>query len=351
MTPHRAFALGTVATLSLGISGLFGACSSTSAPPAAGADGGQDGATSAADAAEGGATGNFDGSKGDPNVLVGSFQARLIAPISAPATPGQTSLIGKVYDGALPDNILWELQQKEGDCRLVTPRVPFCKTPCGGSAVCVENDVCKPYPKANSAGSVTATGIKVQGAGASFTMTPIVNGYQPPAGTTLAYPGWAEGDDIKIQAAGDYYAPFTLVARGIAQLNLTSPSYALAKDQPLKLTWTPPAKAGVSTVQVKLDISHHGGTKGKIECDTADSGALEISAPLITKLLGLGVAGFPTVLVIRRAVGSAVIAPGRVDLVVSSDIEHDVIVPGVVSCTDTAQCPPGQTCQSDLTCK
>jgi hypothetical protein len=350
MTLSRAALLGSTFTLLLGASGLAGACSSSATTPAGTADGG-DGGTASTDGGEAGSTGNFDGSKGDPNVLAGSFQARLIAPIGSPATPGQTSLIGKVYDGALPENIIWEQQQKDGDCRVVTPRVPFCKTPCGGSAVCVENDTCKPYPSAHSAGAVAVTGVKVQGGAASFSMSPVVNGYQPPAGTTLAYPGWAEGDEIKIQAAGEYYAPFTITTKGIAQLVLTSPSYALAKDQPFKLTWTPPAKAGASTVQVKLDISHHGGTKGKIECDTADSGSLDISGPLITKLLALGVAGFPTIIVVRRAVGSAVIAPGRVDLVASSDIEHEVIVPGVTSCTDTTQCPPGQTCQPDLTCK
>ncbi len=295
--------------------------------------------------------GTFDAAKGDPAVLAGQFQVRLIAPIASPATPGATSVIGKIYDGAVPENVVWEEQQKDGDCRLLTPRVPFCNTPCGGSAVCVENDKCAPYPTAHGAGAVTVSGIKLESGATSFTMIPVVNSYQPAAGTKLAYPGFAEGDDLKLEAAGDYYAPFSLAAKGVPALQLTAPSYALAAGQPLKLAWAPPTKPGASTVQVKLDISHHGGTKGKITCDTADSGSLEVSAALVTKLLALGVAGFPTVIVTRRAVASTVIAPGRVELVISSDIEQAVSVPGVVSCTDSAQCPNGQICQSDLTCK
>jgi hypothetical protein len=67
--------------------------------------------------------------------------------------------------------------------------------------------------------------------------------------------------------------------------------------------------------------------------------------------LNLGVAGFPTVVVTRSATGSTTIAPGRVDLVVSSTIERSVEIAGLTSCTADTDCQPGQTCQSDLTCK
>ena len=88
-----------------------------------------------------------------------------------------------------------------------------------------------------------------------------------------------------------------------------------------------------------------------IECDADDTGSLEIAAPLVTELINLGVAGFPTIIVTRKSVGSTTIAQGRVDLIVSSDVEHEVQVSGVTSCTDDMDCPSGQTCQSDLTCK
>ncbi len=119
----------------------------------------------------------------------------------------------------------------------------------------------------------------------------------------------------------------------------------------MALAWTPPATAGRSTVHVKLDISHHGGTRGKIECEAADTGSLTIDGALVTELLHLGVAGFPTIVVTRSASGEAALTVGRVALSLESEIEREVVIPGVISCNENADCPDGQTCQTDLRCK
>jgi hypothetical protein len=254
-------------------------------------------------------------------------------------------VLGKVYDGPTPDTIIWEKPQVDGACTLTTPRVPFCSTPCGGSAACVEDDTCLAYPTARGVGNVTVSGL-----GATFTMMPIANTYQPPAGVTLAYPPFSEGDAVSFSAAGDYFPVFSLTSQGIAPLALTSTSLLLKSGTPLALAWTPGA-AGNATIHVKLDISHHGGTKGQIECDGADNGSLTVSAALITKLVGLGVAGYPSVIVTRHAVGSTVISAGSVDLEIASVVEQSVSVDGLTSCTDDAGCPTGETCQTDLSCK
>jgi hypothetical protein len=115
--------------------------------------------------------------------------------------------------------------------------------------------------------------------------------------------------------------------------------------------WKPPGIPGLSRIRLKLDISHHGGSKGEIDCDAEDTGSLEVPGSLVTQLLNLGVAGFPSFLLTRSSVGSTVIEPGRVDLTVLSDVEHPVDVMGLVSCTDDNSCPKGQTCQTDLSCK
>lgn len=299
--------------------------------------------------------GGSDAGPGDPNVLVGSFQVRLVAPVpamnGAPATPGQTAVVGKIYDGPTPSSLVWEEAQKEGNCKLVTPRVPFCNTPCGGSAVCVEDDTCKPYPAAHNAGTVTAKGIKTEAGAAEFAMSPVANAYQPPAGVKLAYPGFAEGDAITLDAAGEFFAPFSIASTGIAQLELTNTSIPLESGKPVALTWKPASSPTASKVHVKLDISHHGGTKGMIECDADDTGSLELPAALVTKLLDLGIAGYPSVIVTRLATGSTTISAGRVDLVVSADVERFVDIAGLTSCTGDMDCPSGQTCQADLTCK
>lgn len=299
--------------------------------------------------------GSPDGSPGDPSILAGTFQVRLIAPVPAmngqPATPGAAAVLGKIYDGPTPSQIVWEKGTKAGDCQLLLPRVPYCSTPCGGSAVCVEDETCQPYPAAHSAGTVTAKGLKTESGATEFSMQPVANNYQTPSGVKLLYPPFAEGDTITFEASGDHFSAFSVQSKGILPLELTNASISLEPDMPLTLTWTPPGQAGISTIHVKLDISHHGGTKGVLECETADTGSLVIEAAILTELVNLGVAGFPAIAVTRKAVGSTTISPGRVELVVSSEVERAVEIPGLTSCTDDMQCPNGQTCQSDLTCK
>jgi hypothetical protein len=285
---------------------------------------------------------------GDPDVLVGTFQVKLsLVPGSTAPT---SAVLGKVYDGATPATVVWESPVIDGECTLTTPRVPFCSPLCGGSAACVEDDVCEPYPSARSVGAVSVSGLHASDGRASFVMTPIANAYQPPAGVALDYPPFGEGEPVTFSATGEYFAAFSIESRGLLPLDLTSPDITLRRGEPVELGWVPGAPDNAS-VHVKLDISHHGGSKGQIECDTSDSGALTISAELITKLIDLGISGYPTVIVTRWAFGSAVIAAGRVDLEVSSVVEREIGVEGLTSCTADAQCPRGQSCQSDSSCR
>ncbi|MDI1436813.1 hypothetical protein [Polyangium sorediatum] len=296
-----------------------------------------------------------DAEPGDSSILVGAFQVRLVPPVPAsensPATPGSTAVLGKVYDGPTPSQIIWEEATKEGACKLSTPRVPFCSTPCGGSAACVEDETCKEYPLAHSAGKITVKGLHTESGEDGFSMDPVVNAYQPPASVKLPFPAFAEGEVLTFQASGDYYSAFTLEGTGIAPLVLAGETLTLESGKPIALAWTPPAKADSSRIYVKLDISHHGGTKGMIECDADDTGSLEISAALVGKLLDLGVAGFPSIVVVRKTTGGTTIKEGRIDLVVSSSLEEAVQIPGLTSCFSDVDCPNGQICQADLTCK
>lgn len=318
--------------LGLGLSGALGAAG-CSTPPASMDMGG-------------------DNTKGDPSVLAGTFAITLVPPVTQTGTPGFTSVLGKVYDGATPSPIIWNESSKAGPCRLRKPRVPFCNSPCTGGAICVADDKCQRYPTAQSVGAVRVTGLRTQAGMTEFSMTQVAGAYQLPAGVSCPFPAFSEGAAIQFETAGGAYAPFTLQTTGISPLTLLNDQIPLAMNQALTLRWTPPGQAAGAKVLIKLDISHHGGTKGAIECEADDTGSVEIAAALITELLDLGAAGFPTVVVTRRsAVGTALIAPGRVELSVSSGVEHPVQVPGITSCNDDKDCPMGQTCQADLTCK
>jgi hypothetical protein len=280
---------------------------------------------------------------------LGTFKVEVTADESGP-TMGATSVLGKVSSGATPSAVVWEEAGTEGACRLEKPRVPFC-TPSCGADVCVEDDVCRPYPTAQSVGAVTLSGVKLIDGASELALKEVAKAYQPPAGTMFAYPPFQEGDAVKLSAAGGDLPGFDLQTTGVAPMWLSNEELTLEEGAPLELTWEAAADPAASNIHVKLDISHHGGSKGMIECDQDDTGTLSIPAALVTELLGLGVAGFPTVIVTRSARATTKVGSGDVALTVASTLERAVTVPGVESCTDDAQCPTGETCQADLTCQ
>jgi hypothetical protein len=297
-----------------------------------------------------------DAMLGDPDALVGRFNVDLVAPVPAtagnPATDGYTAVLGIVLDRPQPEAVIWDATLTDGACVLRIPRVPFCEEPCGGLAVCVADDTCEPYGIRQDVGAVHARGLATTTGGSDVDLTVIGGNYQVPGDIHLAYPAFAPGGPVEMAAAGSAFTPaFTLTGKGIAPLVLTSADPALAREQPITLTWTAPSGDAPSRVALQLDISHHGGSKGKIECDAPDTGNLTLSAQLITRLLDLGAAGFPTVIVTRQATTSALVTSGRVDLVIGSRVERPVSVPGIMSCVDDDGCTPPQTCQSDLTCR
>jgi hypothetical protein len=273
--------------------------------------------------------------------LIGSFQLKL-------AATGTTSILGKVSSGPTPAALAWEEIATSGDCTLAKPVVPFCDPGCG-SDVCVSDGVCQAHPEARNAGDVRVSGLQTVDGPIEFSLIKVSSAYQAPPTVALSFPPFAEGETVRFSADGGDLPAFTLEANGIAPLIVTSSALAIAAGQALSLSWQPAADPASSTLHVELDISHHGGTKGMISCEATDDGSLSIDSALVDQLVDLGVAGFPTVILSRRAVGSTLITPGRIDLVIASDVELAIEVPGVVSCNMDEECPSG-TCQTDLTC-
>lgn len=323
------------------------ACSSGGASGSGGVPG-TGGAAATGGGAGAAATTGSGGTTGDPNAIVGSFNVSLVEAMGA--TAAQTKIIGVVRDGPQPEAVTFIKGTTDGGCALYTPHIPFCSTPCGGSAACVADDTCQAYPAAKDVGTVTVGGVANSTGAATFPLT-LVGGNYSAVGVVPSYPPFAEGADVSVTASGGVYGPFSLHAKGVAPLVLGADTFTLQRGQPLVVTWTAAGAAGDSTIQVKLDISHHGGTKGQILCQTADSGSLTIGASLVTMLVDLGISGYPSIIVTRSAVGSAAIAPGRVRLLLSEDVERYIQIPGLMSCQSDADCPTGKTCQEDLQCK
>jgi len=303
--------------------------------------GGDDGGTSA-DA-------GIDAALGDPTILTGYVDVALVD-----QDPKYTKIDARVNDAASPPLKLLNTMTTDGDCRLLIPSYPFCTTSCA-PGVCVSDETCMPYPTSQDVGTIHVTGVHTAAGASELDLTHLVTSgshtYSQGA-TSLAYPGFAEGDPITVAINGGAFTPpFTMSITGIAPLVVTSPEPTIDRNTPVTLTWTPPASGVTSRILVKVEISHHGGFKGQVECDTADDGSLTLGGPLLTQLLDLGVAGFPTIEIERKVVSSGLTTAGRVDLTVSSAISQAVTIPGVISCTDDTECTPPATCQDDLTCR
>ena len=278
----------------------------------------------------------------------GTFQVALVAPRGE--TPGFTSVLGKVYDGPTPPAIIWEEAASGGGCRLLTPRVPFCEEPCGSGTICVEDGRCQPYPSPITVGTVQANGLRTDAGANTFSMDPIANNYQPTGGIRLPHPAFFEGDDITFSASGTAsVAPFTMTAKAIGPLEVADKTLTL-DGGPMTLEWTPAQQPELAPISAAFDISYHGGTKGKIECESPDTGSLQVSASLLDQLKALGVSGFPKVEITRKAIGTT--DPSvETELVIQSMITKILEIPGVISCNEDADCPEEQACQPDFRCR
>jgi hypothetical protein len=259
-----------------------------------------------------------------------------------------TTMVGGVRDKAEPEARVWTVTQSAGECQLLKPSSPFCDPACDATETCTAGGVCQSAAVAHSVGTVTVSGVKTAAGESEFSEEPnSTNAYV--FGTSLAYPPFGAGDTVRLSTKGGDYAAFTLEAKAFDPLKTTLTEVKLESGKATALTWT--AGTADSNIDVLVDISHHGGIKGKIVCSAADDGSLEIPANLVTALVNLGIAGFPTVTLSRQSYGSAELAHGRVDLFLNAPIELPVVIPGVTSCNTDDDCESGKTCSSIYLCQ
>ena len=119
--------------------------------------------------------------------------------------------------------------------------------------------------------------------------------------------------------------------------------------QPIDLRWTPPTVTGISTIFVLIDISYHGGTNAKIECECDDNGSLRVPAKLLDSLKTFGISGYPKLEISRLAISTDTTAKAKV--VVESKVVKMLQIPGVISCNVNEDCPEGQYCAPDQRCR
>jgi hypothetical protein len=205
--------------------------------------------------------------------------------------------------------------------------------------VCTAKDECTPYPDPVAVGKLTVSGLGDSLSLASATSMLI---YQSPS---LAYPPCEEG--AKVSASSERFA---LEAECITPLELTGADPLPVKSgEVVHVTWVAAAARAKSRIRIGLDVSHHGGKKGQIDCNVPDTGSFDIPASLVTKLIDLGLAGYPTINVNRVSLGVDATNP-NISLVLSSSVTRAVDT-GVKSCMDDVECEEDQTCSAVGTCE
>jgi hypothetical protein len=292
----------------------------------------------------------------DPAAVIGAFDIRLVPddPGSAmsPPTPAYVAIQGRVSSSPRPPLLTLEETAREGPCRIEVPSAPFCSSCRDG--ICIKGGICVPHPQPRSAGTVTIEGVKTIPATGPVRMGPQPPQffYQPGGDVTIAFPPFAEGAPVRLQASGGDVPAFEIAGRGTTLLEVTTPTpLMMDRDKPLSLRWKAAGVAGISRVGIAVDISHHGGFKGQITCDADDSGAIEVPATLVSKLMDLGVAGYPTLTATRRSSAQAQLPTGRVELNIVAERILPIVITGYTSCGENDPCPPGKTCGQDGLCR
>ena len=203
---------------------------------------------------------------------IGSFDVRLVAATAMPPVPAQTAVFGGVFSGPAVSRLRWRKTAEAGGCGLFQPEAPFCDPPCDGR-ICADqgtsgNARCVAEPSLRNAGTVRLEGLRGgDGKESPIQLLEIQSRYQLPLGLALAYPPFAPGAAVKLSGVGGEVGAFSVSGKGVSPLQVqTADPITVESGKSIELRWTPPAAGEATVVQVSLDLSVHGGTKGKIEC-------------------------------------------------------------------------------------
>jgi hypothetical protein len=301
-----------------------------SSTPSTGGSGTGGSGTGGSPSSNGGSTSPTGGTPSDANAVVGTFTVTLSA--ANELNDQYTSVIGKVYSGAYPSDIIeTPLASGNGCTTYKFSRQSCIDVTCTGSQVCAAPEECRDVPRLVSVGKVSVMGIDP----GTLMLSGVNNNYQYPA--DIVFPGFSEGAPISLSATGDFYPAFEVTTTGVAPVVMKADNYLLAPGKPLALEWEAGGNADAK-VSVVLNISKHGGSAGYLRCDTTDSGSLTIPADVLQELIDLGVAGFPALTFTRRTRGEAPVTGGKIAFDVAAEAAPPLDVEGYCSCFNSSDC-------------
>ena len=179
-----------------------------------------------------------------------------------------------------PDGLtIWQREvMNDGTCRLLAYQPASCDEFCDG--ICVEHNVCAPWPTYVSAGTLTFSGLKEEVAlsfGASY-------GYS----STDQQLGdlFDPGDPVTLVASGGEVPAFELAASGttpVVSESIVDDKLALANGSDATFRWTPADAGARVRLTINANNQGHGAPYAAIlVCDAADAdGSLVIPRAMI----------------------------------------------------------------------
>jgi hypothetical protein len=288
--------------------------------------------------------GGHAGASSDPSMGGGFHVSEIYGTVSLQLLeendfrPATSLVTARFYDRPPRSVPRLRLEDAEGDCEFLVADIASCLDDCESGFQCVADDECEPYPEVEDVGDLRVTGLNV-GEALLESFAPSFF-YQSEA---LPYPPCEPGDAITLK--GEL---FSAEAPCIAPLVVEGVAPRVRRDEVVALQWEVPGDPSLSRIRILLDVSHHGGKKGEIVCDVADSGAFTIPESLVTRLVDLGLAGFPSVILTRRSHSPTDLAGVTFEIVAAVERPVDT---GIDSCLSDDDCPEGGSCDVErVTC-
>lgn len=259
----------------------------------------------------------------------------------------RTTFAGTLTDAVVPAAVL-ELLAEEDSCQLLGPRSLFCDPGCESGTTCSADGSCIPTPENLTVGDVSVSGLL---APLEVSPHPITSNYT--ASILDPFPSFEAGAALSLSATGDGdIGAFTLDGVGIAPMAAPNTVVAIQRDTPAVFSWDASGAAPeTSAVYIDITVNPHGSTTSWIECLVEDTGAFEVPASLVTRLVDLGLSGFPRATIGRRSTDGISLPNGCVDFRISSEVTVDLEVDGLISCNTKDDCPDGQVCSVELACQ
>jgi len=245
---------------------------------------------------------------------------------SGPVEYTRATVQGMLYQGHQPR---WHhVEQQAGACTLWRFTTAQCDPFCDG--ICVDTDVCEPWPTYVASGTLTITGLKIP---VSLTPEQGVNWYvYPSAPPADLFDG---GDEITATTSGGEMPALSATAHGVARLEapLTGDgAITLEPGRDHTVTWTPADE----NARVRLTLNSNNWGHGNpylaiIECDVADTaGQVTVPAAMVDafpETMAWSVCAgsdCPPSTLTRYTLGAATVPDGHVDLIVGDQLSFGV---------------------------